>query len=399
MLSAHSSIDRERYDTFRFPVIAFDAGVPVRTGSALVIINIEDVNDEKPKFNQPSYIFSMSENEPSGTLIGSVSAMDWDGPNHNSFVYGFVSETSVAGTFLIDPSSGAITNQRPLDREMQTVHKFSVVAFDPKAPSMSGTASVIVNVVDKNDNNPEFYFPSRYNDTVYISNRFPVDRVVTEIVVRDADVDANARLSFKLVEDRSDRGIFRIDPSRGTIFVNSKLSDFDYRTFRLTIVASDNGSPSKSQSAELKVHVNRTIPFGLDAIRGAQQSSVLTGYGLIIIVILASGGLILILLLIVAMFVVRRRETNKRMRKQNSRMEALRILTSSNPPMVSPNDYPERSSPTRKLPQSNGGACNGDSGRTWVSLNKLYLALLSLLWHRTELTVRKNGCFKIGFAV
>jgi len=36
VVSSLSSIDREQYDAFRFPVVAVDAGTPSRTGSALV---------------------------------------------------------------------------------------------------------------------------------------------------------------------------------------------------------------------------------------------------------------------------------------------------------------------------------------------------------------------------
>lgn len=70
VISAHVTIDRERYDSFRFPVLAIDGGSPEsKTGSALVIVNIEDINDERPRFIQPTYIFSVWENEPSGTTV------------------------------------------------------------------------------------------------------------------------------------------------------------------------------------------------------------------------------------------------------------------------------------------------------------------------------------------
>lgn len=70
VISAHVAIDREQYDNFRFPVMASDNGRPVaKTGSALVHITVEDQNDERPKFMQASYIFTLSENEPPGTSV------------------------------------------------------------------------------------------------------------------------------------------------------------------------------------------------------------------------------------------------------------------------------------------------------------------------------------------
>jgi len=70
VISAHESIDRERYDKFRFPVLAVDSAAALRqTGSALVVISIDDVNDERPMFLQPTYLFTVEENQPPATLV------------------------------------------------------------------------------------------------------------------------------------------------------------------------------------------------------------------------------------------------------------------------------------------------------------------------------------------
>jgi len=69
VVSSLASIDRENYDGFRFPVVAVDAGTPSRTGSALVIIDVDDVNDERPKFTQKVYVFHVRENELPGTNV------------------------------------------------------------------------------------------------------------------------------------------------------------------------------------------------------------------------------------------------------------------------------------------------------------------------------------------
>lgn len=68
VVSVHAIVDRERYDSFRFPILAVDRGaVPgPMTGSALIVISVEDVDDEKPRFLQPHYVFGVFENEPEG---------------------------------------------------------------------------------------------------------------------------------------------------------------------------------------------------------------------------------------------------------------------------------------------------------------------------------------------
>ena len=70
VISAHESIDRERYDAFRFPVLAVDSATVTRhTGSALIIITVDDANDERPTFLQPTYLFTVEENQPAATLV------------------------------------------------------------------------------------------------------------------------------------------------------------------------------------------------------------------------------------------------------------------------------------------------------------------------------------------
>lgn len=87
IVSALDSVDREKYDTFKFPILAVDKGTPPKTGSALVVVIVEDVDDEKPTFLQPNYTFSVYENLPQGTSVGAVSAVDKDGPAYSSFSY------------------------------------------------------------------------------------------------------------------------------------------------------------------------------------------------------------------------------------------------------------------------------------------------------------------------
>jgi len=70
VISAHEAIDREVYEVFSFPVLAVDsAATSRRTGSALVKITVDDVNDERPVFLQPTYLFTVKENEPAATQV------------------------------------------------------------------------------------------------------------------------------------------------------------------------------------------------------------------------------------------------------------------------------------------------------------------------------------------
>jgi hypothetical protein len=68
-LVVQSPIDYETLEQKRltFDLIVKDSGVPQKTSSAIVIANIENVNDEAPVFEQSHYEASIVENSPAST--------------------------------------------------------------------------------------------------------------------------------------------------------------------------------------------------------------------------------------------------------------------------------------------------------------------------------------------
>lgn len=226
LIVAREALDREDADVRRFHVLAIDAGRPPRTGTALVVVNVEDVDDQLPIFTPDGYKLSVPENQPIGTPIGAVTAHDADLPPNNGFRYAFASDNSATDCFRVESSNGTLTTRCSLDRELQPVYYLTVVAIPtqqrfgvdsdkssswdtPKWPllgtgSSSSTATIIVYVTDQNDNVPTFVFPSALNnnDTVSVSSMAPPGHVVTKLLARDPDDDVNAKLTFRLIEIR-----------------------------------------------------------------------------------------------------------------------------------------------------------------------------------------------------
>ena len=68
------------FSIFRFllPIIARDRGQPPLSTKTLLNISLEDVNDNAPQFQQPSYDLWIAENSPVGTIVGSLLATDAD---------------------------------------------------------------------------------------------------------------------------------------------------------------------------------------------------------------------------------------------------------------------------------------------------------------------------------
>ena len=139
-LIAKSRIDREKSPSFSFTVLAIDHGYPPLTGSTVVVIEVDDVNDERPLFSLSGYSFSVPENELEGTSVGTVSADDSDAPPNNYIRYILVC-SGISGPrdpFVIDPDSGDVRTAISLDRELQSIYILTVLAADSGRPSLTG---------------------------------------------------------------------------------------------------------------------------------------------------------------------------------------------------------------------------------------------------------------------
>jgi len=135
-----------------------------------VIIHVLDVNDEPPRFPPTTiYRFDVTENQPAGTEVGSVSATDNDNEPFNKFIYALVPKqlnVDEVEPFNIESGTGRISTTRQLDREQQTEHRVVVIATDVMKSELSSTTTVTIYVRDVNDNLPAFVFPSVVDSTI-----------------------------------------------------------------------------------------------------------------------------------------------------------------------------------------------------------------------------------------
>ena len=99
-------LDFEQQDEYILRVSANDQAYNVET---TVSVYIDDVNDNRPVFEQTSYRFDVLEQQPITSLVGVVSAVDADSDGPNSQVY-YVFKTS-NHWFHLDTESGTITNR------------------------------------------------------------------------------------------------------------------------------------------------------------------------------------------------------------------------------------------------------------------------------------------------
>lgn len=110
-------LDRETIPTYDLTIGAIDTGSPPQTGTAMVHIELMDVNDNGPVFDPPEVVGYVSENEPAGTSIMILSATDPDlPPNGAPFTYRLIGGRQ-SDMVTLDKHSGILRTTRSFDRE------------------------------------------------------------------------------------------------------------------------------------------------------------------------------------------------------------------------------------------------------------------------------------------
>ena len=322
IIRAKTAIDREEMEEVRFYVTATDHGNPPLSSSALVIVEIQDVNDQAPIFPKSEYTFAVFENEPEGTAVGQVIADDADGILYNTVTYTFLPNHN-SDDFYIDESTGQISTKAVLDREGQFVYYLDVLAQDKgSSRPLSSSASVTIYINDKNDNSPIFDYPLNFNNTIYISSQVPKGYVVTKVTAHDLDLGQNAKIVYEIHSGNKD-GMFEIDPMHGTLIVKEDLGHIKNKIYDLSIVVKDSGQPVNMAFSNMNLVVNRSLPFPL----AESQKGTLIGQNFTIVISVACVSALVIVVLVIAIVCLKRQDADRQARKYNCRMQALRMMS------------------------------------------------------------------------
>ncbi|RUS75579.1 hypothetical protein EGW08_016659, partial [Elysia chlorotica] len=211
-------LDYETDHSYTFYVTATDHGSPPASASALVTVNVMDVNDNRPDI-QVGY-GSVLEEQAAGAMVMKVQATDPDDGENARVTYSLAGGDgqSQSGTlFTIDAASGVIlTGGARLDREAKEVYTLRVVATDngPVGLRMSATATATIRILDENDNSPRF---SQQGFSTSITENRPARSPAGQVSASDGDVDQNARFEFSILAAPSGEGGGRDDGSFFTI--------------------------------------------------------------------------------------------------------------------------------------------------------------------------------------
>ncbi|XP_016101512.1 protocadherin-7-like isoform X2 [Sinocyclocheilus grahami] len=245
-LHTSAPLDYEAVQEYNVVIVAVDSGSPSLSSNNSLIVKVGDMNDNPPVFSKSTLEVSFPENNAPGERVVTVVALDADSGKNEEISYSL--DSSVNGIFSIDADTGDIRVNTILDREQMERYEFKVIAKDKGMPVLQGSATVVVLVADKNDNEPKFM---QDVFTFYIQENLQPNSPVGMITVMDADKGQNADMSLYIEE----KDIFSIDNNTGTIFSNMAFDHEQKNTYSFRVKAVDGGDPPRSATATVSLSV------------------------------------------------------------------------------------------------------------------------------------------------
>ncbi|XP_043556133.1 protocadherin-23 isoform X2 [Chiloscyllium plagiosum] len=253
IITTNAVLDREVISSYRLVLQAADRGSPRLSITAIVGIQVLDVNDNAPSI-PPLKAVQIFENLQAGYVVTQILASDLD--LNPVLSYNFTKNGNPEGKFAIDCNTGAIILTEPLDYEKQSEYLVKIKISD----SVHETEAALgVYVMDLNDNSPVF---SQESYQIVFPELSPVNTYILTVSATDKDTGVNGKVSYRILPGTSTE--FYINAESGALFTRRTVHYTSYNSVvQLLVEAKDDGNPALKSitSVEIRIQdINNHIP-------------------------------------------------------------------------------------------------------------------------------------------
>ena len=255
--------DREKSDSHYVTVEVKDDNGQGNTNTVELVVRVRDANDNAPLFSAVEYQSFLLENSPKFKVPLVVTATDSDQEGtENAEVRFTIVEGDPRGNFTVDSNTGEITPTGVLDYEQMLgdTYNLTVRAFDLGSPSLSADVTVVIFLIDQNDNPPLF---SQMEYSVSIPEDIAGLSPVLQVTANDRDGSSpNNHIVYRIQSGAKDK--FVINPETGMISVSEganldpDLTSPSITQYPLEVVAIDGGIGSEKLTGWTRVTINIT---------------------------------------------------------------------------------------------------------------------------------------------
>ncbi|XP_048252633.1 cadherin-related tumor suppressor-like [Haliotis rufescens] len=212
-----------------------------------VEVNVEDVNDNLPYFNNTQQNFIVNQNVSVGYVIGRVISVDADELSHPIYT----TFTDVEGIELLGDGTLVVRASLSNSTEVDMVVSVTEENFRgsiSKFPTTTANVHIEVRPDDHNEHTPVFG-----NDAYEASLEFSSETGTEVKITNFRATDADGHNVTYAIQTRNDRNNLEIDSQTGKISVHIKLDDTVPRVLELVVIATDRSLHPKTGSCTVMI--------------------------------------------------------------------------------------------------------------------------------------------------
>ncbi|XP_074505754.1 protocadherin beta-15-like [Sebastes fasciatus] len=249
-----AAIDYEKVSSYEMQISAKD-GLGLVSYSTLNI-EITDINDNAPVINLKSLNNPIPENVSPGTEVGIINVQDRDSENNRQVRCSIQQNVP----FKLVPSIKnyySLVTTGQLDRELVSDYNITISATDEGSPPLSSSKSVQLSVADINDNPPVF---EEQSYSAYVSENNKPGSTLCSVTARDPDWRQNGTVIYSLLAGEVNgapvSSYLSVNGDTGVIHAVRSFDYEQFRSFKVHVMARDNGSPPLSSNVTVSVFIS-----------------------------------------------------------------------------------------------------------------------------------------------
>ncbi|XP_071314625.1 protocadherin gamma-A4-like isoform X9 [Trachinotus anak] len=247
-------VDYETETSIELRIRAKDG--PGLTSYCTVIIDITDVNDNPPAISLKSLSNPIPENVSPGTEVGIINVQDRDSENNRQVRCSIQQNVP----FKLVPSIKnyySLVTTGQLDREVVSDYNITITATDEGSPPLSSSKSVELSVADINDNPPVF---EEQSYSAYVSENNKPGSTLCSVTARDPDWRQNGTVIYSVLPGEVNgapvSSYLSVNGDTGVIHAVRSFDYEQFRSFKVQVMARDNGSPPLSSNVTVSVFIS-----------------------------------------------------------------------------------------------------------------------------------------------
>uniref|UniRef100_A0A8D3DTA8 Cadherin domain-containing protein n=1 Tax=Scophthalmus maximus TaxID=52904 RepID=A0A8D3DTA8_SCOMX len=248
------AIDYEKASLYEMQISAKD-GLGLASYATL-IIEITDINDNAPVIYLKSLTTLIPENVSPGSEVGIINVQDRDSESNRQVRCSIQQNVP----FKLVPSIKnyySLVTTGQLDRELVSDYNITISATDEGSPPLSSSKTVHLSVADINDNPPVF---EEQSYSAYVSENNKPGSTLCSVTARDPDWRQNGTVIYSLLPGEVNgapvSSYLSVNGDTGVIHAVRSFDYEHFRSFKVHVVARDNGSPPLSSNVTVSVFIS-----------------------------------------------------------------------------------------------------------------------------------------------